>query len=242
MANTELFRTSLIGGYNKTDVMEYINKLETEVERLKSVEEKAAVLEKSVSEFLEKQEQVSVQTEEAPEEKQPEEKEQTVHMTPASILQFSEEEIEKLKEKANKYDESYDAIKKLLLDSRIEAQVILTDARQKAEKILKDAQITSEERARDAELRLLTDARMQANKIIQEARTQALEEKKETQARLATEIKKSTSQVQMELEVIQENMQRLLETIPSRIQGKLDSCLNERQAITEMDSDPGDSL
>ena len=55
MAGTELFRTSFVGGYNKSDVMEYVKKLEGELEHLRTVKEKAAALEKSVSELLEQQ-------------------------------------------------------------------------------------------------------------------------------------------------------------------------------------------
>ena len=45
----------MVGGYNKDDVKAYIEKLEKEIERLRSVEESAGLLEKSVEELLEKQ-------------------------------------------------------------------------------------------------------------------------------------------------------------------------------------------
>lgn len=54
-----------------------------------------------------------------------------------NIISGAEAEI--LREKARKYDETYEAIKKLVLDSRIEAQIILTDARQKADQIVQNA-------------------------------------------------------------------------------------------------------
>ena len=46
MKNDSLFRTSMVGGYNKDDVKAYIEKLEKEIERLRSVEESAGLLEK----------------------------------------------------------------------------------------------------------------------------------------------------------------------------------------------------
>lgn len=38
MAKSELFRSAIIGGYNKADVMEYVGKLEKEIERLQVLE------------------------------------------------------------------------------------------------------------------------------------------------------------------------------------------------------------
>ena len=54
MKNT-LFRKAIIGGFNKEDVMEYVEKLESEIERLKKVEKSAMALEKSVTEHLQKE-------------------------------------------------------------------------------------------------------------------------------------------------------------------------------------------
>ena len=126
MKNT-LFRKAIIGGFNKEDVMEYVEKLESEIERLKKVEKSAMALEKSVTEHLQKETEKS-------ESDILKESNVTDQMT-ASLV----DEIESIREKAQKYDEQYDAIKRVLFDSRIEAQMILTDANRKAEYIVQDA-------------------------------------------------------------------------------------------------------
>ena len=130
MKNDSLFRTSMVGGYNKDDVKAYIEKLEKEIERLRSVEESAGLLEKSVEELLEKQR------------KEQEERElERQAQLPVYIEEIpGEEELKELKEKAKKYDESYDAVKQLLLDSRIESQMVLENARQQADQLLEQAE------------------------------------------------------------------------------------------------------
>lgn len=70
------------------------------------------------------------------------------------ILSEEQEGLDILKEKAQKYDESYGAIKQLLLDSRIEAQVLLTDARQKAAGIIREAEEQAEMLRAEARSRL----------------------------------------------------------------------------------------
>ena len=116
MKNDSLFRTSMVGGYNKDDVKAYIEKLEKEIERLRSVEESAGLLEKSVEELLEKQRKEQEEREQERKEREQQELERQAQL-PVYIEEIpGEEELKELKEKAKKYDESYDAVKQLLLD------------------------------------------------------------------------------------------------------------------------------
>ena len=144
MAKSELFRSAIIGGYNKADVMEYVGKLEKEIERLQVLEKTATELEQTVSGLL--AEKKTEQLMEIPE--KPEVHEEN------EILSEDQEGLDILKEKAQKYDESYGAIKQLLLDSRIEAQVLLTDARQKAAGIIREAEEQAEMLRAEARSRL----------------------------------------------------------------------------------------
>lgn len=129
MAKNNLFRGVLIGGYHKGDVLEYVEKLEKEIERLEKVESAAVVLEQKVADLLKK---------ESSDEALPKEE-----LGPNQNEVFTNqdtEEFRQLQYKAQQYDEKYAAIKQLILDSRIEAQVILTDAKQKADRIIEEAQ------------------------------------------------------------------------------------------------------
>lgn len=241
MAGTDLFRTSFVGGYNKSDVMEYVKKLEGELEQLRAVKERAAVLEKSVSEMLEKQQTGSQNPTD------PGQKENTQSAAAVQERQLpsadwlpegmTKEEFTDLKEKAKKYDESYDAIKKLLLDSRIEAQVILKDAKMKADKIVKDAETQAIERSRASEMRLLTDAQYKAMKIVREAKKKAEEDKKEARKMIAVEIKDSAGQLQEEIKVIQASIQMLVDQFPSKIEQRV----NEKFLAEDKENESTDS-
>ena len=223
MAKAEMFRTVLIGGFNKADVLSYIEKLENELENMNSVKEKAAALEESITKYLEDQEsktqenmtsdQKSGETETAVlpgPEKQPE-----ANKLPEGM---STEEFRELMEKAQKYDESYDAIKKLLLDSRIEAQVILTDARQKAEKILEDARVNGMLQVKMEEQKLLTDARAKADEIIQEAKENAKQRRELADQEIIKRVQIAASQAQEELKAIQASMQFIVDSLPARLE------------------------
>lgn len=225
MAGTELFRTSFVGGYNKADVMEYVKKLEDELEHLRTVKEKAAVLEKSVSELLEKQEVTEKKSADSKKDTQKTSSadEQDKRFLPVDWLpdSMSKEEFVELRDKARKYDESYDAIKKLLLDSRIEAQVILKDAKMKADKIVKDAEANAIEKSRESEMHLLMDAQLKAMKIIQDAEKKAAENTKEAKKLIAVEIKDSAGQLQEEIKAIQDSMQFMVDQLPARMEQRM---------------------
>ena len=137
-------------------------------------------------------------------------------------------------EKAQKYDESYEAIKKLLLDSRIEAQVILTDARQKAEKILEDARVNGMTQVKKEQQKLLTDARTKAEEIIQEAEEEARQKKELVSQEIIKQVQISATQAQEELKGIQASMQYIVDSLPARlelgIQKRLESGTTEEKA------------
>ncbi len=165
MKNDSLFRTSMVGGYNKDDVKAYIEKLEKEIERLRSVEESAGLLEKSVEELLEKQRKEQEEREQERKEREQQELERQAQL-PVYIEEIpGEEELKELKEKAKKYDESYDAVKQLLLDSRIESQMVLENARQQADQLLEQAKEDGLKRKNEMEeeTRQLCEKRMREN-------------------------------------------------------------------------------
>lgn len=229
MAGAELFRTSFVGGYNKSDVMEYVKKLEGELEYLRTVKDKAAALEKSVSELLEqksKEKQDSVQADKPGQEGESGQTD-TVNLQSWLPKDMNEEAFTELKEKAQKYDESYDTIKKLLLDSRIEAQIILKDAEMKANKMVEDARIQAEEQSRESQIRLLADAQLKARKIIQDAEKRAEENTIEAKKTIAIEIKDSASKLQSEIKAIQASMDVLIEQLPIR----LERCMEEQLLV-----------
>lgn len=172
MEDKKTFRTSLIGGYNKEDVDDYIAGILSENARLAEMEKKAQNLEQEISGMLKNQmsqqekrlEECRLETEQRVQGEYEEKlrqagerireceelnkeyqqrlsdcqkKMQEGKENQGNIISGAEAEI--LREKARKYDETYEAIKKLVLDSRIEAQIILTDARQKADQIVQNA-------------------------------------------------------------------------------------------------------
>lgn len=234
MKREEKFRTCLFGGYNKEDVQSYVASLEQEIERLTAVEMTAELLEKSVNELLEKQKTDQTTMEEqkgkqaemektGAEQKDETQKEKT---TAPSI-----EEIEALREKAQKYEESYDAIKQLLLDSRIEAQVILTDARQQAEKLKEqmdaDARLqydqmllAAEEEAKktkaaaeieiNEEKRAVRKEKQEAEQTLLEAKKQAEMLVADAENRIAKKRRESIAQVDKAFKVIQNQLHAVL--------------------------------
>lgn len=223
MAETKLFRTSIVGGYNKADVMEYVGKLEKELEELKKVKEKAQTLEKSVSHLLDKQEENSFLRNI----KEELEKEEAELSEKFSVEDYEGDGLSELQEKAKKYDESYDAIRKLLLDSRIEAQVILTDAKQKAENIVKEAEHKAYYKQKEMEQKILSDAQKKAAQIVLNAEIEAKERSENVNSTIALEVKESAGKIQEEFRTIQMSMQYYIDTLPTR----LEKCVKERISL-----------
>lgn len=234
MKREDKFRTCLFGGYNKEDVQSYVASLEQEIERLAAVETTAELLEKSVNELLEKQkaEQAEIEAQKAEQasmEKVEAEQKDGVPEEKASVPDI--EEIEALREKAQKYEESYDAIKQLLLDSRIEAQVILTDARQQAEKLKEqmdaDARLQYDQMLLEAEeevkktkaaaeveineeKRAVRKEKMEAEQTLMEAKKQAEMLVADAERRIAQRRRESIEQVDKAFKAVQNQLHAVL--------------------------------
>ena len=234
MKREEKFRTCLFGGYNKEDVQSYIASLEQEIERLAAVETTAELLEKSVNELLEKQKAEQDAIEEQKAEQAAMEKTEAEQKDGASEEKKAVpdiEEIEALREKAQKYEESYDAIKQLLLDSRIEAQVILTDARQQSEKLKEqmdaDARLQydqmllkAEEEVKktkaaaeveiNEEKRAVRKEKLEAEQTLMEAKKQAEALVTDAENRIAKRRRESIEQVDKAFKAIQNQLHAVL--------------------------------
>lgn len=137
MESRDLFRSCILGGYNKEDVMEYVGALEEEIERLKAQCEPDTVIivREDTGHEQPLLENAGLMLSAATKE-------------PNSLMQENEQlraEIVKLQEKVSQHDSDYDAIKKVLLDARIDANVMIQKARDKADDILREAEATAEE-------------------------------------------------------------------------------------------------
>lgn len=231
MKSDKMFRTCLFGGYNKEDVQSYIERLEQEIERLTAVEATAELLEKSVDELLEKQraDQAALEKIEAMQNDTQE----------PEATQMDREEMEVLKEKAQKYEESYDAIKQLLLDSRIEAQVILTDARQQAEKLREQMEseakmqydqtlLEAEEAAKktraaaeeeiNEEKKAVREEQLEAERALQDARKQAAMLIEDAENRIAKRRRESIAQVDKAFAVMRNQLHAILLQAPEEFE------------------------
>lgn len=168
-----LFRTCVIGGYNKKDVNEYINSLENELINLKneknsvkdntfskekdSLEENDFVFfDESFEEISknkiqddtltiqnDKREEKHVQTEESKNERKLE-TQREYYEKQLKELEEKYQELQRKNEMMQKeravYDEDYKAVKSVLLNARVDAEIIVAKAREKAKLIIKDAQ------------------------------------------------------------------------------------------------------
>lgn len=168
-----LFRTCVIGGYNKKDVDEYISSLENELIKLKNEKnfgkDKTAIKEKDIleeSDFVlfdetfekitkdkmqddklsienDKKEEMQIQAEENENEKKFEMQREHYEK---QLKELSEkyQELQRKNEILQKdravYDEDYKAVKNVLLNARVDAEIIVAKAQEKAKLIIKDAQ------------------------------------------------------------------------------------------------------
>lgn len=210
-----LFRTSIIGGYNKSDVKDYIRRLELELmrakveregternfhemdgekgspdvlvlnemsgrdtvekevltdehkrvemndaridelnQKLKEAEEELALKDKKL---IEKEQQLNVENKELREklskllEITPDNGQNEKKIEELSLLNENlQKEKERLLEERRNYESDYAAVKNVLLNARVDAEIIVSKARAKADAILKDAQQQIEDRKREA--------------------------------------------------------------------------------------------
>lgn len=159
MQNEELFRTSFFGGYNKEDVMKYIQAIENNVQSIKNSCQKEMEELKQENEKLKlllQEEGKGSLTQEIQNNSELELREQLDEMQKKlNQYEFIDDnndksqqlqiEIQTLTEKKKKYEEEYQAIAKVLEDARLSAHKIEEDAKKRAEEILLEARKESEE-------------------------------------------------------------------------------------------------
>lgn len=120
MNENELFKTTLMGGYDKDDVMEQMRNLKEshtgEVTRLtKEIQQKNSRIEELTHRLVTKEEQ----------------KEKLEH---------------EIKNKYQKYIDHYDSISSLVVESQIRAEHIIGAAQKKAEELIRDAEVEAQKR------------------------------------------------------------------------------------------------
>ncbi len=211
-----LFRTSIIGGYNKSDVRDYIRRLEFELmrskvdkegtensllekdrgkggpdvlvlnevderdtaekealadeyravdkqssaridelnQKLKEAEEELALKDKKL---IEKEQQLNTENRELREklskllELTPDNGQKEKRIEELSLLNENlQKEKEKLLEERKNYESDYTAVKNVLLNARVDAEIIVSKAKAKADMLLRDAQQQIEDRKREA--------------------------------------------------------------------------------------------
>ena len=148
--NEELFKTTLMGGFDKDDVLRQVQQMKDE-----AASEKSKLLlalkgkDKKITELLEK-------------------------------LKQRDAEIEKLKkdisEKYQSYIDNYDTIGQLIFDARIQSDKVRSEARAEKEKITGEARAEKEKIVSEAyaeKEKLINEARTEGEKIINEAQAAA---------------------------------------------------------------------
>ena len=120
MSDSEMFKTTLMGGYDKDDVMEQIRKLKDahagEVGRLtKEIQQKNSRIEELTHRLVTKEEQ-------------------------------KENLEQEIKDKYQKYIDHYDSISRLVVESQIRAENIINEARTKGERMIAQAEEEAQRR------------------------------------------------------------------------------------------------
>lgn len=153
MPGNNIFRTAMLGGYNRQDVNEYVQTMEYEIEAIK----------KARQEDKRKWEEDKRKWEQSLEEDR-EQQEKEIPLLKERIAQLERElsrlqkENQYLKDKEREIPEeavaadgylddglfSYENVKKIMEDAHINADIILKEARQNAEKIVKEAEDEAE--------------------------------------------------------------------------------------------------
>lgn len=148
--NEELFKTTLMGGFDKDDVLRQVQQMKDD-----AFAEKSKLLlalkgkDKKITELAER-------------------------------LKQREAEVEKLKkdirEKYQSYIDNYDTIGQLIFDARIQADRMRSEARTEKEKLIGEARAEKEKIVSEAHAekeKLISEARVQGEKILSEAQTAA---------------------------------------------------------------------
>ena len=155
MANDIYFRTS-IGGYNKQDVMKFIEKLNCEqTERVNELNEQNRMLQNEMRKISDELNAVKLRAE---------------HLD--ASLQEKEELAKVSAEKAAKYDDMQSSFADLMLNAEHEAQQKIVQAEEQAKKIIQDAYDEIERKHRELdELRAgFTDTFIENKQIIERSK------------------------------------------------------------------------
>lgn len=189
----KLFRTHLFGGYRQEDVDTYIERLELEIVRLegeleRSLPKSTAPLPDEPEDFMilngdeeeasaqagpeerdSSYEQLKAESEEELREALKEEKsklDQMMQLLQKALCekQQLEQELERLQKDQQSYEEDRDAIKEVLMNARVQAEVLLTKARKEARLILEDAQNQASQQQQAAIAQLMEDAHRQIDR------------------------------------------------------------------------------
>lgn len=151
----EIFRTTLMGGFDKDDVLNKVQIMKEEAyaeknKLIKSGKEKDAKIE----ELLKRLDLKDIQKEQALEELRQEHKQEIAEMQ--ERLHMKEEQKDKLErqiqEKYQKYIDRYDLIGSLILDAQERAERIIADAEKQRNQILADAEDEAEKRLAKVQL------------------------------------------------------------------------------------------
>jgi len=151
----EIFRTTLMGGFDKDDVLNKVQIMKEEAyaeknKLIKAGKEKDAKIE----ELLKRLDLKEIQKEQALEELRQEHKQELDEMQ--ERLHMKEEQKDKLErqiqEKYQKYIDRYELIGSLILDAQERAEQIIADAEKQREQILADAEDEAEKRLAKVQL------------------------------------------------------------------------------------------
>ncbi len=151
----EIFRTTLMGGFDKDDVLNKVQIMKEEAyaektKLIKAGKDKDAKIE----ELIKRLDLKDVQKEQALEELRQEHKQEMTQMQ--ERLQMKEEQKDKLErqihEKYQKYIDRYDLIGSLVLDAQEKAELIIANAEKQRDQILKEAEEEAEKRLAKVQL------------------------------------------------------------------------------------------
>lgn len=186
------FRTCVIGGYNKNDVLDYIDELKAEIKELK---ENQAVRMNTIA-TTSKDGIITVYDE-----------------TQNRIRELEEEnerlqrELEMLRISRHGYEEEYDVIKKILLDAKLDTSVVIAKAEEKSRQMLAEMEEYIKEQHSGVFEKLKEE--------LEHDRTELGKSNDRLQMQL-----ESLEKVNADLSELKTNMHEMLQAVPKRRFGK----------------------
>ena len=233
------FRTSFLNGYSRKDVDEYVEFLVNELDSLK--EETARMLEEQKQKMSELELRITQEQEEK------EKLLKKVHDSEEQANQKNierEEKVRNMEEKLRKYEESCEAVPRVMAMAQTDAEKIVSAAKTNAGQILSDARENAKRMSEEADkevfaLRKKTEEELQARKEIEERNYMAakyklkeyLDSLNATQSRLIStynELGKLVNQMPIRLEdVFSEESMELLENQSAVKKKKIDISISE---------------